>query len=325
MPPKALSPWRALGIAPTKDRRQIRSAYARQLKLIDVERDPAAFQRLRAAYEGVLGGADPSRAAADAWTDPRQDEDDDRDDRREWRATAAAIREALDDDAVGEAFAALEAAHAQAVLPLAELRALEEALLIAAAPARSLSGETLARMVAHFDWDSSIHPLRRRHPKVFAMLDSRLDAEHWYGALVAQANRQPWFIRDFDRQAARRLLAGPPHWYEFLVAEQLLVFRRKSMKRLGLALDGFDRHEEWTRDRFDARRIRWCRGVANARPLRRAAILVFVACCALAGLTSPANALYYVGMTAYILVIVICLAAGIGAIVRRLLRWCWRA
>lgn len=43
--------WKTLGIDPTDDTRQVRAAYARQLRSIDPERDPAAFIALRSAYE----------------------------------------------------------------------------------------------------------------------------------------------------------------------------------------------------------------------------------------------------------------------------------
>jgi hypothetical protein len=46
--------WALLGIAPTDETREIKRAYARILKTLDVDADPAAFQSLRAAYETAL-------------------------------------------------------------------------------------------------------------------------------------------------------------------------------------------------------------------------------------------------------------------------------
>jgi hypothetical protein len=46
--------WQELGIAPTSDAREIRRAYAKRLRLIDTDRDIAAFQRLRQAFEAAL-------------------------------------------------------------------------------------------------------------------------------------------------------------------------------------------------------------------------------------------------------------------------------
>ena len=53
--------WALLGIAPTDDRDEIRRAYAKALKSIDVDADPAAFMALRQALEDSLawGAATP--------------------------------------------------------------------------------------------------------------------------------------------------------------------------------------------------------------------------------------------------------------------------
>lgn len=46
--------WDLLGIEPTDDRREVKRAYSRALKQIDVDADPAAFVRLRQALDTVL-------------------------------------------------------------------------------------------------------------------------------------------------------------------------------------------------------------------------------------------------------------------------------
>lgn len=46
--------WTELGIAPTGDKKEIKKAYAKQLKIKSPEKDPDGFQRLRYAYERAM-------------------------------------------------------------------------------------------------------------------------------------------------------------------------------------------------------------------------------------------------------------------------------
>lgn len=50
----AAEPWASLGLAPTADIRAIRSAYAVQLKQIDVDADPEAFRSLRERHDWAV-------------------------------------------------------------------------------------------------------------------------------------------------------------------------------------------------------------------------------------------------------------------------------
>ncbi|MCJ2184738.1 hypothetical protein MTR62_18885, partial [Novosphingobium sp. 1949] len=52
-------PWSILGIAPTRERKAIRSAYARAIKAMDLDADVEGYARLRHARDVAL-----QRAAA---------------------------------------------------------------------------------------------------------------------------------------------------------------------------------------------------------------------------------------------------------------------
>ena len=58
--------WEVLGIAPTADITAVRRAYVAKLRAIDVEREPAAFIRLREAYEGALAAGANGESDEDA-------------------------------------------------------------------------------------------------------------------------------------------------------------------------------------------------------------------------------------------------------------------
>lgn len=69
------SPWHILGIPPTSDAREIRSAYVRALKAIDVDADPAAFIALRGALEAAQAvAAQAEFGGADEQDRPGQDD-----------------------------------------------------------------------------------------------------------------------------------------------------------------------------------------------------------------------------------------------------------
>lgn len=237
------SPWQQLGIAPTTDREAIRRAYAVLVKAIDPARDPQMFRRLRSAYEAALHGetaAPTSQERPDLELQPD---------------AARPIWQNLRAGDVAAAFRLLEVADAAAELPLSAVRELEEAMI---AQSPSLPPATLSLLARHFGWDEAAHPLRRLRPALFRPLDRRLDAERWFGELLARAEARPWSLPD-GRFAARLLLRGPPRWHEGLGPTGWRLALLTPRRALAEALKQYSLHEEALRDRFDARRIQWCR------------------------------------------------------------------
>jgi hypothetical protein len=155
------------------------------------------------------------------------------------------------------------------MLALADLETIEERLLAAVAADKRLTPEQLQRIVGRFQWDNSIHPLRRKGVS-FAALDARLDAERWYSELVERSQRWRGLLESDNRLAARQLLSGAPSWW------RRRVFRNRS-PALARDLVAFDRHSEWVGDRFNVRRVAWCRGRPSNRLVLRAVMIFWIA------------------------------------------------
>jgi len=245
-----MSCWQELGIAPTIDRADIRRAYASRLKSIYRDPDTLAFQRLRAAYEQALreaeGGAGPPRNGS---IQVLQKTAPDRA-AEQARAEVAAVLARGDATA---AYSVWEAAERRGLLALADLAGFEEQLLAVVVADHVLTAGAFARIVARFQWDASVHPLRRRQPEAFRRLDDRLDAERWYDDLVERSRTWRGLFESDDRLAARQILSGPPSWSE----RHFLANRSPALYG---DLAAVARHQEWIGDRFDQQRLAWCRG-----------------------------------------------------------------
>lgn len=186
-------PWAILGIDPTDDRREVKRAYSRILKTIDVDADPAAFVRLRGALDQALawgaqldwygddapeeggGEAAPAAAASDlAETDgtPEDEEADGGDDFFDWdqwdvrpappaEGAVGTLCRDLDAALTGEAAPAPErvAALGDAILTHPELghidraREVEQWLADAIAGSFPRSDPLVDPAIDHFGWD----------------------------------------------------------------------------------------------------------------------------------------------------------------------------
>jgi hypothetical protein len=256
---RRLLPWQELGIAPTADLPTIRRAYALRLKAIDIERDPDAFQRLRAAYEALLRRR-PIEMAVEEKRPPGDFDETASAPEGETAGTAEAIHSALAAGQFETAFALLERASEQGALAFSERAAVETEFLHATAHARALPPELLFAIVGYFDWENALHPMRTGARQDFAVLDRWLDAEHWYRDLTARA-AGPFRLRSGQRRfVARQMLRPRPSWYARSgPASWRLMFTTKA---IAVELKLFELHRNWVGDRFDPGRIRWCQRCA---------------------------------------------------------------
>jgi hypothetical protein len=251
-----MSPWAVLGIEPTDDARAIRRAYAARLRLIDADREPAAFQQLRAAYEAALRGAaagppptsDQARPAPAAAAGPAAPEEalD-----AELAAAVERCKAALNAGAVAPAAETL--CRVREALPLALADHLTVALAVVAMTQPDLPVATLRLVLRAAAQDEHEPPAPGAGPHL-AHVAARLRAERWYEALRAAARARP---RSRPGLAAGLLTARPARRWGWSYG--WLLDWRPLLAGLGV-------HGRWLPGRFDPRAVELARRLDARRP-----------------------------------------------------------
>ena len=290
--------WEELGIAPTKDVRQIRRAYANRLRAIEGDRDGAAFMRLRQAFEAALAWARqgeghpsvaPERIAADRPLPRMRDvtataqsagvaAPDEQGAEAETASALADCRRAIGAGDTEAAFGLVQAASVKGLIPLAEGSEVFAELMALALGDRGLSAERLREMVRWGNWDAGGGADDLRD----AVL-TRLEGEEWHAGLVAAAARdRAWFLarraayrgpggihllkRHQDERADARLFLG--------LSPRLSYYFATVPWYVELLLARYAFYEPWVGDRFDGKRIGWLRKVTS-RPRWKARVIDF--------------------------------------------------
>jgi len=283
--------WDELGIAPCEDPKAIRRAYAARLKLLDPDREPDAFARLRQAYERALDASrhgGPARAFAQQDASPTNDagsaasdlvasdifasdivagatrasaraaveEDDIRD-----RALLIALDVALREGNAREAIALYCRAAATGALPLAHASDRVERLLTVALDDTALNGADFRHLIRIVGLDAS----RARAPVSSALRAralARLAAEDWYDDVLAKAQRKRGKIARSQRKIARLLIGRiGRYWHP-----------RVDTAALRTWLAQYHSHAAWLSGRIDPA---WIKRIEGRLRRRQIAWLVF--------------------------------------------------
>jgi hypothetical protein len=294
--------WQELGIAPTADAREIRRAYARRLKTINVDADAPAFQRLRRAFEQALAAAErqiappplpagpsaaqapddspppetppPERAAMPAIAlaetpSPAAPRDPAAVDFAADDAALRALRQdfprALAEGDLDRAFALARTASAEGLLPLEDEHELVAALMDRALVDRRCTGERFMAMVRQFGWTRAV--VGDAHGDLREQIAARFEAEAWLANLAAAAARKPWsgYVDRQERALARVALGRARPW-------RLLVIHTGIIGRL---LASYARFEPWIRGRLDAGRLAALREALASTPRHGVAMSVW--------------------------------------------------
>ncbi|MBV8976922.1 MAG: hypothetical protein JO261_14800 [Alphaproteobacteria bacterium] len=248
--------WEELAIEPTMDAKAIRRAYAAKLKILDPDSNPAAFQRLRAAYEQALrysaGRAQPIRPApreeiAQAnqkrATDqpPREQMPDSPaqrspEERERFEAQREFIR-AINSGDARAALGALTTALARGMVGLGQRDYFLDVVMAKVVRDTSLSPDSYLQILRDAGWATlpaahePLSPVRRAAA-------ARGEAESWFAQLSRKAKMN-------EERPARLLLTGQP----------MMLLSGVNLTALGTELKRYSHYREWLAPRFDPRFI----------------------------------------------------------------------
>lgn len=241
--------WETLRIPPTTDAAVIRRAYVAVLRGIDIDREPAAFMRLREAYEyalaacsfqetpGVVFALAPAaapaavylegngRAAVDAEPDPY-----------------VVIESLLAHEGVGDAWRAYNGFMASGAIGLNDQRPLAGMVVTAALHDADLAIDTFRTMVDLLGPEDIVPDdltvLRRDAA-------ARIAAHRWLDRVTRDATRSPFGTR----------------WSAVLAARSFLGRRRRlgrswsKLEAIRRLLEEYSEHAKWLTSRVDEKRL----------------------------------------------------------------------
>lgn len=262
-----MSIWRELGIEQTKDERQIRRAYALRLKAIDQQADPAAFERLRNAYERALAraqetGTDRRDGPVAAETAPGptaqspekaapRDEEDER-----TRRIKQAIDAALRNRSVKDVAVLLQSPDARIHLSLTDYQTAIEHLKALLLSDETIRGNDFLAVAEEFDWDGATLRHASRISRLDHALVNRLSAESWWARINDLVTTIPAAAPEGLVQAARILLGKDSVWLAYV----------SNIRGAMASILPHDHHPAaMALDRLDPARLAWCQALVEGR------------------------------------------------------------